>query len=74
MARMDGILRAISLVPRILVEDHRMYEYAGKDILWRDQISEKPAHICQYDPVSSSPSGARTAMNQIEIDAARATT
>ena len=72
MARIEGILSAISLVPITLAHGQRKYEYTGTaGQPWRAMISENFPLIWKNDTVSSSQSGARMAMNQVKIDTAK---
>jgi hypothetical protein len=70
---MEGILSAISLDPTSLTQGQRMNEYTGTaGQPWRAMISENLPLIWKNDMVSSSHSGARMAINQTEMETARA--
>ena len=73
MGRMEEILSAISPVPITLVHSQSRQEYTGESgQTWRAMIPAKPPLIRDIETVSSSQRGARMAINQTEMDTARA--
>ena len=73
MGSTDEIRSITSPVPIALVHSQSRHEYTGESgQSWRDIIPAKPPLIRKNETVSSSQSGARMTMNQVEIDTARA--